>query len=172
MSFLHPPYFLIWGLQHANNLNLRSPLASQDGFGEQSVSSDYSSPLWGIRAEDQQLSLHKDFNGPNTLSLQITAESLMQFWPDFDAALYWCGVTPQQSNKVRSQPWLNGSSQKAVDLPPVHAGVPGAGPRCQRRAYASCLHTGCLGKARCFFKLCFPLKNPIFLLAESKALNK
>lgn len=126
MPFRHPPYFLIRGLQHASNLNLRSPLASQDGFGERSVSPDYSPPLWGIMAEDQRLSPHKEFNGPNTLSLQITVESLMQFWPDFDAALYWCGVTPQQSNKVRSQQWLSWSSWKDV-LPPVCAGAQGGG---------------------------------------------
>lgn len=126
MSFLHPPYFLIWGLWHASNLNLRSPLASPDGFGERSISPDYSPPLWGIMAEDQRLSPHKEFNGPNTLSLQITVESLMQFWPDFDAALYWCGVTPQQSNKVRSQQWLSWSSWKDV-LPPGCAGGQGGG---------------------------------------------
>lgn len=52
---------------------------------------------------------HPQSLDPNTLSLQIAMESLMQFWPDFDAALYWCGVTPQQSSKVRPQQWLSRS---------------------------------------------------------------
>lgn len=158
MPFLHPPYFLIRGLQHASNLNLRSPLASQDGFGERSISPDYSPPLWGIMAEDRRLSPHKEFNGPSTLSLQITVESLMQFWPDFDAALYWCGVTPQQSNKVRSQQWLSWSSWKDVS-PPVCAGVQGGGwaRRTVPAQSSSCLRTDRRGKARCSANSAFPV---------------
>lgn len=158
MPFLHPPYFLIWGLQHASNLNLRSPSASQDGFGEQSISSHYSSPLWGMMAQDQRLSPHEDFNGPNILSLQITAESLMQFWPDFDAALYWCGVTPQQSNKVRSQQWLSWSSWKDAYLPCVQGGG-WARRKVPAQSSLQLPARRAQGEGKMLFKLCFAVPH-------------
>lgn len=93
---------------------------------------------------------------PNTLSLQITAESLMQFWPDFDAALHWCGVTPQQSSKVRAEQWRSRSPWAQVCLPPLVRLRAGAGPA--PRAPAAGAHPARGGQDACSAQVsCTPL---------------
>lgn len=87
---------------------------------------------------------HKDFNGPNILSLPTSGQSLMQFWPDFDAAIYWCEVMLQQSNKVRSQQWLKRSSWRDVYILCLQAcrEVTANSTRCcSKRALAACTQT-------------------------------
>lgn len=95
---------------------------------------------------------HEDFNGPNTLSVQIKVESLMQFWPDFDAAAYWCGVTPQQGNKVRSLQWLKWSSWEDVYILCLQACREATGNSigCLLWVCSSCLYTDRKGKRDVF----------------------